>query len=161
MPDILFNFPLIASLLGVLSAQFLKVPIHYFHKKQVRWDLVISTGGMPSSHSAAVTSLATAVGAEHGMHSALFAIAAMFAIIVMYDAKGIRWHAGEQAAVLNDLVEEFRKHVQESSEEFKQKNAEEQREELKELLGHRPSEVFFGALLGILQTLLLSWLFVS
>jgi uncharacterized protein len=161
MPDILFNFPLIASLLGVLSAQFLKIPIHFIHTKQIRWELMFSTGGMPSSHSAAVTSLATAVGAEYGTGSALFAIAAMFAIIVMYDAKGVRWHAGETAAVLNDLVEEFRKHVQESNEDFKQKKAEEQREELKELLGHKPSEVFFGALLGILQTLLLSWWIVA
>ncbi len=160
MPDILFNFPLIAALLGVFSAQFLKIPIHFYHTKKIRWDLFISTGGMPSSHSAAVTSLATAVGALHGLGSTLFAIAAMFAIIVMYDAKGIRWHAGEQAAVLNDLVEEFRNHVRES-ETFQQKKVEEQRKELKELLGHRPSEVFFGGLLGILQTLLLSWLFIS
>ncbi|MBY6036694.1 divergent PAP2 family protein [Fictibacillus nanhaiensis] len=160
MPDLFLNFPLIAALLGVFSAQFLKIPIHFYLTKKVKWDLFISTGGMPSSHSASVTSLATAVGALHGLDSSLFAIAAMFAIIVMYDAKGIRWHAGEQAAVLNDLVEEFRNHVRES-EEFKQKNVEEQRKELKELLGHRPSEVFFGGLLGIFQTLFLSWLFIA
>lgn len=160
MSELIFNFPLIAALLGVFTAQFIKIPIHYIQTKKVRWELFFSTGGMPSSHSASVTSLATAVGAEHGIHSTLFAIAAMFAIIVMYDAKGIRWHAGEQAAVLNDLVEEFRDHVRESD-QFQQKKVEEQRKELKELLGHRPSEVFFGGLLGILQTLFLSWLIIA
>jgi uncharacterized protein len=161
MPDLFFNFPLIAALLGVFSAQFLKIPIHFIKTKKIRWDLFISTGGMPSSHSASVTSLATAIGAMHGLGSSLFAIAAMFAIIVMYDAKGIRWHAGEQAAVLNDLVEEFREHVKKSNKEFEQKDVEEQRKELKELLGHSPKEVFFGGLLGITQTLLLSWLFLT
>jgi uncharacterized protein len=161
MPDLFFNFPLIAALLGVFSAQFLKIPIHYYQTKKIRWDLFISTGGMPSSHSASVTSLATAVGALHGLGSSLFAVAAMFAIIVMYDAKGIRWHAGEQAAVLNDLVEEFRDHVKKTNKEFEQKNVEEQRKELKELLGHSPKEVLFGGLLGITQTLILSWLFLG
>ncbi|MCM3718752.1 divergent PAP2 family protein [Fictibacillus phosphorivorans] len=160
MSDLFLNFPLIAALLGVFSAQFLKIPIHYFQTRQIKWGLFISTGGMPSSHSASVTSLATAVGALHGVGSTLFAIATMFAIIVMYDAKGIRWHAGEQAAVLNDLVEEFRDHVKETNKQFEQKDVEEQRKELKELLGHSPKEVFFGGLLGILQTLILSWLFL-
>jgi acid phosphatase family membrane protein YuiD len=113
---------------------------------------------MPSSHSASVTSLATAIGVQEGLDSAAFAVSAMFAIIVMYDAKGIRWHAGEQATVLNDLVEDFKKHVKETD---KLQEDSEKTKELKEMLGHRPSEVFFGALLGILQTLVISWIFFS
>ncbi|MFC7372377.1 divergent PAP2 family protein [Fictibacillus iocasae] len=158
MTGLLSNFPLIAALLGVFSAQFLKIPIAFFHTRQVKWQLFFTTGGMPSSHSASVTSLATAVGVQEGLDTALFAIAAMFAIIVMYDAKGIRWHAGEQATVLNDLVEDFKKHVKETAQ---LQEDSEKTKELKEMLGHRPSEVFFGALLGIVQTLVLSAVFFS
>lgn len=156
--DLLLNFPLLASLLGILMAQFLKIPITYLETKQVRWDLFISTGGMPSSHSAAVTGLATGVALREGLGSSIFAVAAMFAIIVMYDAKGIRWHAGEQAAVLNKLVTDFREHVK-SSKAFKKEEVKEKHKQLKELLGHQPDEVFYGALLGIIQTLIIYWLF--
>ncbi|MCK6258310.1 divergent PAP2 family protein [Fictibacillus sp. KIGAM418] len=156
--DLLFNFPLLASLLGILMAQFLKIPITYLETKQVRWDLFISTGGMPSSHSAAVTGLATGVALREGLGSSIFAVAAMFAIIVMYDAKGIRWHAGEQAAVLNKLVTDFREHV-EVSQAMKKTDVKEKHKQLKELLGHQPDEVFYGALLGIIQTLIVYWLF--
>ncbi|MDN4072378.1 MULTISPECIES: divergent PAP2 family protein [Fictibacillus] len=156
--DLLFNFPLLASLLGILMAQFLKIPITYLETKQVRWDLFISTGGMPSSHSAAVTGLATGVALREGLGSSIFAVAAMFAIIVMYDAKGIRWHAGEQAAVLNKLVTDFREHV-EVSQAMKKQDVKEKHKQLKELLGHQPDEVFYGALLGIVQTLIVYWLF--
>ncbi|MCQ6268013.1 divergent PAP2 family protein [Fictibacillus sp. WQ 8-8] len=156
--DLFFNFPLLASLLGILMAQFLKIPITYLETKQVRWDLFISTGGMPSSHSAAVTGLATGVALREGLGSSIFAVAAMFAIIVMYDAKGIRWHAGEQAAVLNKLVTDFREHV-EVSQAMKKTDVKEKHKQLKELLGHQPDEVFYGALLGIIQTLIVYWLF--
>ncbi|MDN4526810.1 divergent PAP2 family protein [Fictibacillus fluitans] len=156
--DLFFNFPLLASLLGILMAQFLKIPITYLETKQVRWDLFISTGGMPSSHSAAVTGLATGVALREGLGSSIFAVACMFAIIVMYDAKGIRWHAGEQAAVLNKLVTDFREHV-EISEALKKNDVKEKHKQLKELLGHQPDEVFYGALLGIVQTLIVYWLF--
>ncbi|UZJ80062.1 divergent PAP2 family protein [Fictibacillus sp. KU28468] len=156
--DLLFNFPLLASLLGILMAQFLKIPITYLETKQVRWDLFISTGGMPSSHSAAVTGLATGVALREGLGSSIFAVAAMFAIIVMYDAKGIRWHAGEQAAVLNKLVTDFREHV-EVSQAMKKTDVKEKHKQLKELLGHQPDEVFYGAMLGIIQTLIVYWLF--
>ncbi|EIT85634.1 Acid phosphatase/vanadium-dependent haloperoxidase [Fictibacillus macauensis ZFHKF-1] len=155
---LLTNFPLLAALFGVFMAQFLKIPITYFETKQLKWALLISTGGMPSSHSASVTALATAVGLQEGFGSSLFAIACMFAIIVMYDAKGIRWHAGEQAAVLNKLVSDFREHVK-LSKMFQKSGAKEKQQQLKELLGHRPSEVFVGAVLGIAQTLFIYWLF--
>ncbi|MFC0187718.1 divergent PAP2 family protein [Fictibacillus aquaticus] len=158
MTALLTNFPLIAALLGVFTAQFLKIPIAFIKTRTLKLNLFFSTGGMPSSHSASVTSLATAIGVQEGLDTAAFAVSVMFAIIVMYDAKGIRWHAGEQATVLNDLVEDFKKHVKET--EQLQEDSEKTKE-LKEMLGHRPSEVFFGALLGIMQTLIISWVFFS
>src|SRR4051812_8596292 len=99
--EILLNFPLIAALIAIFFAQFIKVPIHYIALRKLDWSLLNSTGGMPSSHSAAVTSLATGVALESGLNSNVFAVAALFAIITMFDATGVRRQAGEQAAVLN------------------------------------------------------------
>lgn len=104
---------------------------------------------MPSSHSAAVTALATTIGLEYGFNSTFFALSAMFAIIVMYDATGVRRHAGYHATMLNQLMNDFNKFMHEAK-NWQHKEEVEKREELKELLGHKPIEVFFGALLGIL-----------
>ena len=155
--DLLINFPLWAALAAIFFAQFIKVPIQFIATKKVNWGLLTSTGGMPSSHSAAVTALATGVAIEEGLGSSLFAISTVFAIIVMFDATGVRRHAGEQATVLNQLVTDFNKFVEEAK--LWQKKAEkEKRKELKELLGHQPIEVFFGGLSGILLTLFLHFL---
>ncbi len=108
-----------------------------------------STGGMPSSHSAAVTSLATAVGFETGLNSPTFAVAAMFAGIVMYDASGVRYQAGQHAAVLNQIRDDLYVFFSEIS-RWPNKSEEEKYEELKTLLGHKPSEVLSGAITGIL-----------
>ena len=105
--DIFFNFPLIAAIMAILFAQFIKVPIHYIVFRKVDWSLLTSTGGMPSSHSAAVVALVVAVGIETGVDSPVFAVATMFAIITMFDATGVRWQAGKQAVVLNQLVTDF------------------------------------------------------
>ena len=86
--DLLNNFPLWAAFSAIFFAQFIKVPIHYLVTKKADWSLLTSTGGMPSSHSAAVTALATAVALDVGLDSTLFAVTAIFAVIVMYDAKG-------------------------------------------------------------------------
>ncbi|MBM7661407.1 acid phosphatase family membrane protein YuiD [Bacillus mesophilus] len=153
------NFPLWAALAGIGFAQFVKVPIQYIATRKIDWSLLTSTGGMPSSHSAAVTALATAIGIEQGLDSPIFAVATVFAIIVMFDATGVRRHAGEQATVLNKLVTDFHKFVDEAL-HWQEKAEQEKRKELKELLGHQPIEVFFGGLTGILLTLVLYYLII-
>ncbi len=132
------NFPLVASLLGIFTAQVLKVPIYYAIRRKLDVGLVVSTGGMPSSHSAAVTSLATAIGMQDGFTSSVFAIAAVFAVITMFDATGVRRQAGEHSIVLNELIEYFN-----------EKDVNIRNEKLKEMLGHKPIEVFCGGILGI------------
>ena len=122
-----------------MLAQLLKIAIVGFTERRTAFDRLVETGGMPSSHSAAVSALATAVGIEHGWDSTLFAIAAVFGVIVMYDATGIRRAAGLQAELLNDLVQQLN-HV--FDEGF-------QPQVLKTLLGHTYPQVIIGALLGI------------
>ncbi|WP_377887935.1 divergent PAP2 family protein [Alkalihalobacillus sp. R86527] len=156
--DILFNFPLWAALFGVFFAQFLKVPIYFIATKQIDWSLMNSTGGMPSSHSAATTALATGVAFETGLDSPVFAIAAMFSIIVMFDSTGVRRQTGEQAIVLNQLMMDFNRFIEEAK-SWQQKQEREKVEELKELLGHKPIEVFVGGLLGVIATIILYYLF--
>lgn len=114
----------------------------------MNWKLLTSTGGMPSSHSAAVTSLATAVGFETGFDSAIFAVAIMFAVIVMYDASGVRYEAGQHAAMINQIRSELKQFFQDIK-HWPEMNEEEKAKELKTLLGHKPSEVFTGAITGI------------
>lgn len=104
---------------------------------------------MPSSHSAAVTSVATAVGFEVGFHSPAFAVAAMLAGIVMYDASHVRFQAGQHAAILNEIRHELRIFFKEIK-RWPGMNEQEKIEDLKTLLGHKKSEVFIGGLSGIL-----------
>ncbi|TKW26198.1 hypothetical protein SEVIR_3G170800v4 [Setaria viridis] len=105
-----------------------------------RWDLrmLFSSGGMPSSHTALCTALTASVALCHGVSDALFPVCLGFTLIVMYDATGVRRHAGMQAEVLNKIVEDL----------FEGHPISERK--LKELLGHTPSQVFAGAILGIL-----------
>ena len=111
---------------------------------------------MPSSHSAAVSALTVAVGIETGMDSPVFAVAAIFAIITMFDATGVRRQAGEQAAVLNQLVTDFNTFV-EQAKNWQKKADKQKQQQLKELLGHKPIEVFFGALTGVFIALALHY----
>ncbi|TSI10461.1 divergent PAP2 family protein [Lysinibacillus sp. BW-2-10] len=147
--ELLYNTPLILSLFSILFAQFIKVPIYFLVSKKIDWSLLTSTGGMPSSHSAAVTSLATAVGFETGLDSPTFAVAAMFASIVMYDASGVRYQAGQHAVIINRMRNELTLFFREVK-HWPEKDEKEKLEELKTLLGHKPSEVFSGAFTGIL-----------
>ncbi|HET7578034.1 MAG TPA: divergent PAP2 family protein [Bacillales bacterium] len=147
------NFSFLVSLLGVVVAQTLKVPIHLMKTRRLNWGLLISNGGMPSSHSCAVSALATGVGMESGFRSTIFAVAAMFAIITMFDAAGVRRQAGEQASLLNQLRKDFVTFVSEFK-SWQQKSEYERQEDLKELLGHKPAEVYSGAILGIVLALL-------
>nr|WP_309100292.1 divergent PAP2 family protein [Fredinandcohnia onubensis] len=152
--ELFTNFPLWAALAAIGFAQFVKVPLHFFVTRKVDWSLVTSTGGMPSSHSAAVTALTTGIALEQGVDSPFFAISTVFAVIVMFDASGVRRHAGEQATVLNQLVADFQKFA-EDAKLWPKLDEDSKRKELKELLGHKPIEVFFGGLTGVLLTLLL------
>ena len=106
-----------------------------------RWNLrrFVETGGMPSSHSASVAALSTAVGLQEGFNSALFGVTLYFSLIVMYDAAGLRRAAGRHAAVLNRLID---KHFRDPQDDTQR---------LMELLGHTPFEVLIGGLLGVLS----------
>ena len=137
--DLINNFALICSLTGWLVASVAKIIISFIREKRVDFRRIYGSGGMPSSHSATVTSLATAVAKTDGLNSTSFAIAFMFAFIVMYDALGVRRAAGEQARILNQLVN----NLSENKPVYLKKK-------LKELIGHTPLEVVVGALLGIL-----------
>jgi acid phosphatase family membrane protein YuiD len=155
--ELFTNFPLWSALAAIFFAQFVKVPIQYLATRKLNWSLLTSTGGMPSSHSAAVTALTTGIALEEGLNSAVFAVSAMFAIITMFDATGVRRQAGEQAIVLNQLVADFNKIIADAK-NWPKKPEQEKRKELKELLGHKPIEVFFGGLTGIALTLILFFL---
>lgn len=145
MPDIFrenvfFNTPLLAALAAMLLAQILKVILVFATERRWAFDRLLETGGMPSSHSAAVSALAVSVGSLYGWGTPYFAIAAVFGSIVMYDATGIRRAAGMQAELINDLVNELAHLLDEG---FRP-------QALKTLLGHTYPQVVIGALLGIL-----------
>ena len=155
---ILQNTPLWAALFSIFFAQFVKIPIHYLVTKKIDWKLFTSTGGMPSSHSAAVTSLCTAIAFETGLDSPLFAVTTIFAVIVMFDATGVRFQAGQQAIIINQLRIDFQLFVDQTKGWAHKKN-EEKMKELKTLLGHKPMEVFMGVLTGILISIIIySWI---
>lgn len=146
--EFFFNIPLITALIAISLAQFIKVPLYYFPNRSWDLGLLFSTGGMPSSHSAAVTSLTTVIGFEYGVDSAFFAISSVFAIIVMFDAAGVRRQAGEQAIMINKLVDDFNYMIHEMK-TWNIQNEQVKRKKLKELLGHQPIEVLMGGLFGI------------
>lgn len=152
----LLSFAITSALLGVIIAQVIKVPIYFIVYRKWNIGLLFSTGGMPSSHTAMVTALATSVGLTEGFQSTLFAIAAVFAMIVIHDSTGVRRHAGYHAEVLNQLVNDFNILIEGIKNPKIQRW--ESRQKLKELLGHKPIEVFFGGLLGIGLSLSLHFL---
>lgn len=141
--DIMSNKILWVSLLAWFIAQVLKVIITIIFMKKLDLTRFIGAGGMPSSHSALVVSMATCIGIREGFHSPIFALSVAVALIVMYDAAGVRRAAGKQARVLNEIVSALQEHRAITE------------EKLKELLGHTPIEVIAGALLGIIIAILL------
>lgn len=151
---ILNNTPLWIGVFAILFAQFLKVPIYFLATKKIDWSLLTSTGGMPSSHSAAVSSLATAVGYETGFDSPIFAVATMLAGIVMYDASHVRYEAGQHAAVLNEIRQDLQNFFREVK-RWPNLNEEQKINELKTLLGHKKSEVFIGAFTGVILSIII------
>lgn len=125
---------------GALSwaaAQIIKIVLDCIENKKIDIALILSSGGMPSSHSSFVTSVSIYMGLTEGFNSPIFALCFAFSMVVMYDAAGVRRAAGKQAKILNIFIE----------------NAENMGlkidEKLKELLGHSPVEVLAGAILGI------------
>lgn len=125
-----------------IIAQTIKVILGVIREKRFNFRWFVGTGGMPSSHAAGVSALATSVGVTYGFDSALFAIVLTFTLIVMFDAQGVRLAAGRQAKILNNMLEDI----------YWKKKFDE--DKLKELIGHTPIEVFAGAFLGILISLL-------
>lgn len=152
------NFPLVAALSAIVFAQFIKVPIQLIFAREFVPGLVFGTGSMPSSHSAAVCALTTALGLTEGVASPLFAAAFVFSIIIMFDASGVRREAGEHAIILNLLVRDF-KLLKEGAQDWMQKEEYEKIQELKTLLGHKPSEVVVGALTGVFVAFALQYFF--
>ena len=143
------NLSLALSVMAWAIAQILKVVVVLVRKHRLDFRNILSSGGMPSSHSAFVCACAAATGNLYGWSSALFAVAAVVAIVVMYDASHVRKAAGEQAKILNYMME----HWTEMKPDLFGK-------ELKELLGHTPIQVFAGAVLGVAVGFLGSWLFL-
>lgn len=132
------GFEVLANgLIAAFIAQLLKFFGHYIIHKKFSFKTFITTGGMPSSHSAGVIGIATTVGLIKGFNSVEFAITLGYCMVVMYDAAGVRRSAGKIAASLNRVMEEFYSHRPSVA-----------GEKLKELLGHTPFEVFVGAILG-------------
>ncbi len=141
--DILNNKLLFAPLFAWLVAQILKFIIHSIVERELKFSRLFGDGGMPSGHSATVSSISVMCGWCEGFSSPLFALSFIFAIVVMHDASGVRLETGKQATVLKQLTEAFNYMFFEKDEEIRT-------EKLKEFVGHTPTQVFFGCVVGIL-----------
>ncbi len=137
------NRALVAAVVGWFAAQSLKVVGEVARTRRLDLARLTGAGGMPSSHSATVTALATAIGRAPGLSSPLFAVSAIFAAVVMYDATGVRRAVSIQARLLNRMLDDF----------FARRGFDQQY--LRELIGHTQREVLAGALLGVIVGLLL------
>jgi len=136
--DLFSNRALVAALTAWTLAQIIKLPLEYWLHHEWNWHLLLSSGGMPSSHSAMVTAVTIAIGLTQGFASPIFAIAFVVAMVVIYDAIGVRRQAGDHARVLNLMIDELL-----TGHPLAEK-------ELKEMLGHTPREVVAGITLGII-----------
>ena len=140
---LIHNTVLVSAVLGWFVAQVLKTLIHLFFTKKFVPERLVGSGGMPSSHSATVCALATAILMREGPDSLFFAIALILAIIVMHDAMGVRRETGIQARILNEMMQLFEDMGSDMPAQ----------EKLKEFVGHTPLQVLIGAILGILIAL--------
>jgi len=134
---LLDNRVLIACLIAWALAQVLKLPIGYLRSRHWNWSLLLHAGGMPSSHSTLVTAAAHAIGLTAGFSSPVYAIAVVIAMVVIYDATGIRRQAGRHAEVINAMVQDLVE-----GHPLRQ-------EQLREVLGHSPFEALMGVVLGV------------
>jgi acid phosphatase family membrane protein YuiD len=137
LQQLVHNQILMSTVIAWVLAQLIKVVLTLFFQRKLDLVRLFGSGGMPSSHSASVTCAATMAGLLNGFDSAIFGIATVIALVVMYDAAGVRRAAGKQAKLLNELIENY--YAEHYINEKK----------LKELLGHTPVEVVAGSMLGI------------
>ena len=145
--DLIMNKVLMISICAWAAAQFSKVLTVLIREKRFDVRYFVISGGMPSSHSSTVCALATSVALISGLDSVAFAIAAIVAIVVMYDAAGVRRSVGRQSRILNRIMHEFR---------FRRPIAEMERD-LREFIGHTPFQVITGAAMGIM----IAWLWIA
>jgi acid phosphatase family membrane protein YuiD len=142
---VLANRVLICALTAWGTAQIIKVPVEYLRTRRWQWGWLLTTGGMPSSHSSLIVGVANSTGLFFGYDSPLFALAFAVAMIVTYDAAGVRRQAGMHAERINVLFDELLKgHMWND-------------EELREVLGHTPFEVLGGTVWGMIVTTIM-WL---
>jgi hypothetical protein len=135
---VLQNKALIAGLIAWLMAQVIKMPLDYLYTRKWNWALLLTTGGMPSSHSSLLTATSLGIGLYHGFDNPVFAIAVAITMVVVYDAAGVRRQAGIHAQRINVLFSELL-HGHMLNEK-----------DLREVLGHTPLEVIGGILLGFI-----------
>ena len=144
--DIITNEVLIVPLVAMFIAQTIKNLIELIVNKRINLQRLFGDGGMPSSHTATVFSLALMVGLTSGWGSPLFGVAAILAGVVMHDATGVRRETGKQAVVIIDMVKDLQDY-------FSEKNATMKAEKLKVLVGHSRLQVFFGMVLAAVVVL--------
>ena len=142
--QLLSNRILIGSLSAWAVAQVLKTILYAAINKKFDIKRLFGDGGMPSGHSATVTSMAVSCGMVYGFDSGVFAVAAIVAIVVMHDASGVRLETGKQAKIINELVKHLKDRVVPNE------------EELKEFVGHTPLQVLCGAVLGLIVALVVN-----
>lgn len=145
-----YNYILFSAITSWFCAQVLKTLLNFFITKKFKAERLIGAGGMPSSHSAFVCSATVATFRICGLSSPEFAIILIVALIVLYDAMGVRHAAGLHAKEINRINKIFNEHVNSDDNIIIQNKS----KELKEFLGHTPYEVFGGALLGIIIALM-------
>ena len=150
--DILYNLfhneILITAGLAWAIAQIVKTIIDFAISGKFKVERLVGAGGMPSCHSATVVSLATITALVCGAESPQFALSAIFAIVVIYDARGVRRETGNQAVIINEIMDYLK-----NPNDPRYKNPQFSQEKLKELVGHTPLQVLFGGLLGLVEAL--------
>ncbi len=137
LSELLSNDAVIAGAISFLIAQFLKPFVNFLRVKEWDWVLLVQSGGMPSSHSSMITAVAISIGLWQGFDTGAFAVALAMMMIVTYDAANVRWQSGLHAQRINQLIRGV----------FSGEPITDQ--VLKEVIGHTPSQVFIGILLGI------------
>lgn len=149
MYDIITNLALVIPVSAWAIAQLIKVFVVLARERRFDWWFLVRSGGMPSAHTALVCALATTVAMMQGFNSVAFAIAAILAMVVMYDAAGVRQAVGRQSKILNRIVKELRE----------KRPRDEVERDLREFIGHTQYQVIAGAVLGILVAWV--WLILS
>jgi len=142
--EIFSNTIFISAIVGWSLAQFIKIFLGVVREKKFNFKWLIETGGLPSAHASGMCALATSVGLEEGFSSPIFAISLVLALITMFDAQTVRRSVGEQAEILNKMLDDLY---------WKRKIGE---DKIKEFWGHTPLEVLIGAIMGVLIGLIVS-----